>query len=123
MITRPQWSEEDFVFDPMSGEQIEKDRHGVGITEVGAGQFFTGHPGEDLKLFEGDDTGAGFADFVRQELLRLAAAQDLPFEYLTGDLSKINDRVLRAINIQFYRIIEQTQVINSLTRGSTSHSV
>ncbi len=107
MITRPDWGEGEFTYDPFTGEPIEKDSQNVGITEVQAGQFFTGNPGEDLKLFEGDNTGSGYKDFIRQQLLGIGAGQDVPYEFLSGDFSELNDRTLRVVLAEYHRTIEQ----------------
>jgi lambda family phage portal protein len=66
-------------------------------------------PGEDIRFFEGDPSGQGYADFVRQQLLGVAAGLGIPYEFLTGDMSKVNDRVMRVLLNEYHRLIEQTQ--------------
>lgn len=109
VIRRPTWTEEDFKFDPMSGEAIEKDANNVGIIETQAGSFPALLPGEDVTLFDGDPSGNGYKDFVRQQLLGVFAALNVPYEFGSGDFSGINDRVLRVILSEFHRIVEQSQ--------------
>lgn len=108
-ITRPDFGEEDYKFDPFTGEQLRTGEDGTGLTNVEAGSLFQLLPGEDIKLFDGDSSGAGYADFIRQQLLGVAAGMGVPYEILSGDMSKINDRTLRAILNQYHRLLEQTQ--------------
>jgi lambda family phage portal protein len=108
-ITRPDYGEEDYKYDPFTGELLKTDASGAGMTNVEAGSLFSLLPGEDIKLFDGDSSGSGYADFIRQQLLGIAAGMGVPYEILSGDMSKINDRTLRAILNQYHRILEQTQ--------------
>lgn len=100
---------EGWLFNPITGEPLKRDQNGVPIMNVEAGQFIVGYPGEEPVLFEGDNTGSGYADFVRQQLLGAAAALGIPYEFLTGDLSKINDRTARILMNEYHRIIMQSQ--------------
>jgi lambda family phage portal protein len=109
-ITQPNFGDEDFKFSPLTGEPIEKDAHGVPVVNFEAGQFAQLLPGEDIKLFGAETPGGeGYADYVRQQLLGVAAGLDVPYEFLTGDMSKVNDRLVRVILNEFHRTIEQTQ--------------
>lgn len=109
MITKsPQlMGEDDWKFDPLTGEPIKTDDAGVPITDVQSGQFFVGQIGEDIKLFEGDNTGAGYEAFVRQQLLGIGAGQDVPYEFISGDFQKTNDRVFRVVLAEYHRTVEQ----------------
>ena len=106
-ITRPQWTEEEFKFDPMSGESIDKDAAGVPTMNLEAGSFPALLPGEGIELFEGDNTGSGYGEFVRQQLLGVGVGQDVPYEFISGDFSKLNDRTLRVVLAEYHRIVEQ----------------
>jgi lambda family phage portal protein len=109
-ITQPNFGEEDFKFSPLTGEPIEKDVYGVPVVNFESGQFAQLLPGEDIKLFQAEAPGGdGYADYVRQQLLGVAAGLDVPYEFLTGDMSKVNDRLVRVILNEFHRTIEQTQ--------------
>jgi len=108
-ITQPAPTEEEYLFSPITGEPLTKDANGVPTFQVEGGSFWSLLPGEDLKLFEGDPSGQGYADFVRQQLLGFAAAMDIPYEFLTGDMAKVNDRLMRVILNEFHRLVEQTQ--------------
>lgn len=66
-------------------------------------------PGESLDLFDGDQTGSGYDDFMTRQLMSVAAAFNIPYEILSGDWSKINDRLLRGVLNEFRRDIEMQQ--------------
>lgn len=58
-------------------------------------------PGEDVKFSTPPGTGDGYKDFMRQQLLGVSAATGVPYELLTGDMSGLNDRVVRVIVNEF----------------------
>jgi lambda family phage portal protein len=107
-ITRANYNPDvDEKYDPLTGEPIDKDYAGVPVSNIEAGSFFATLPGEDVKLFEGDSSGSGYADFVRQQLLGIGAGQDVPYEFISGDFSKLNDRTLRVVLAEYHRVVEQ----------------
>lgn len=109
-VVKPNYDlDNDAKFDPISGEPLERDANDIPMITSQPGSLFSLLPGEDVRMFDGDSTGSGYADFVRQQLLGVAAALDVPYEFISGDMSKVNDRTLRAILSEFHRIIEQTQ--------------
>ncbi len=95
--------------DPFTGEAIETDGEGDAVTNVSPGSFAALLPGEKLHLFEGDRTADGYADFVRHQLLGMAAGLKVPYEFFSGDFSGVNDRVMRVILNEYHRILEQSQ--------------
>lgn len=99
--------ETDWSFDPITGEELSGDA--IPDVTAKAGTIITGALGESLELFKGDDTGQGYSDFQRQQLLAIAAGTKVPYELLTGDWSKINDRVYRALIGEYRREIEACQ--------------
>lgn len=105
------YSEEDWKFDPITGEPITEDDAGVGMTSVEPGTWLAGMPGEEPILFEGDKTGSGYADYVRQQLLGVAAGLDMPYEVLTGDWQEVNDRIARVFLNEYRRILRQSQFL------------
>lgn len=109
VIFRPDYGADDYQFDPISGLPLGTDAGGVPMLDLEPGSFPSLLPGEEIKLFDGDDSGNGYADFQRQQKLAIAAGQDVPYELVTGDYSNINDRVWRAIMNQYRREIEQIQ--------------
>lgn len=109
-IQRPNYNPDvDDLYDPLTGEPINKDTTGIPVTDIQAGQFFSLLPGEEAKLFDGDNTGQGYPEFQRQQLLGMAAAQSVPYEFLTWDFSALNDRTLRVVLAEYHRCIEQVR--------------
>jgi len=60
-------------------------------------------PGEDVTFSEPPDIMQGYADFMRQQLLAVSAATDVPYEVLTGDMKGMNDRLIRVVLQEFRR--------------------
>lgn len=109
VIHRPDYGEIDYQYDPISGLPIATDGEGIPMLDLETGTFPSLLPGENIELFNGDETGAGYEDFQRRQLLAVAAGQDVPYELTTGDYRGINDRVWRAIMNQYRKEVEQTQ--------------
>ena len=101
--------EESWKYDPITGEPVEAEPGEEPYINAEPGTFPSLLPGESIDLFPGDETGSGYTDFVRQQLLGIASGLGVPYELLTGDYQNINDRVWRAIMNQYRREIEQTQ--------------
>ena len=109
VIKRPML-EEDWEYNPITGEKLSNDDYAP-IIDTQPGQFAALMPGEDIELFPGDQTGQGYADFVRQQLLGIAAGLGVPYELVTGDYKEINDRIWRSLINQYRRRIEQEQQV------------
>lgn len=109
VIHRPDYGDNDWKFDPISGQPITTDEDGVPQLDLEPGTFPSLLPGEQIELFDGDPGNVGYLDYQRQQLLSVAAGMDVPYELVTGDYKNINDRVWRAIVNQYRREIEQTQ--------------
>lgn len=62
-----------------------------------------------MNLFDGDNTGSGYSDFQRQQLLSIAGGAKSLYELVTGDWSNINDRTYRAMITEYRREIETAQ--------------
>lgn len=108
-LTRESYDQNDYLYDPFTGAPLNRDADGVPTLDVQPGTILTGLPGEKLTLFDGDKTGEGFAEFARQQLLRMSAALGLPYELMTNDWSGVNDRLVRAILNEFHRAVEALQ--------------
>lgn len=69
--------------------------------------------GEEVEFSKPPDAGQTYVDFVRQQLFHISAATGVPYEVLTGDLSKVNDRTVRVILNDFRRRLQgwQHQII------------
>ncbi|GHH52485.1 phage portal protein [[Pseudomonas] boreopolis] len=66
-------------------------------------------PGYKVEFSKPPGAGDDYAEFLRGHLLAIAAAHDIPYEVLTGDLRNVSDRALRLILNEFRRAIEQDQ--------------
>ena len=80
-----------------SGEQ------GVAVAQLEAGTMTELEPGEDVKFSDPADVGGNYEAFERIQLLRIAAGLGLPYDMLTGDLSKTSYSSIRAAEITSYR--------------------
>ncbi|MBV2132041.1 phage portal protein [Pseudomonas sp. MAP12] len=105
-ITRAAYDDSDFQFDPFTGEPL--DGGAAPMVNIEPGTFPALLPGEEIKLFEGDQGGA-YGEFMRQQLMGVAASLGIPYELLSGDMRNVNDRVLRALLNEYRRLIEQSQ--------------
>lgn len=109
VIRRPDYGENDYKFDPMTGDPLKEDENGNSMIELETGSFPSLLAGEDITLFDGDDSGRGYKDFQRHQLLGISAGWDIPYQLMTGDYTLINDRIWRAIMNQYHREVEQVQ--------------
>jgi lambda family phage portal protein len=108
VITKKDISSNEWAYDPMTGKPINtEDDADIPTLTMEPGQWASLLPGEDIKPFDGDTTGQGYKDFCRQQLLGAATGIDLPYEFISGDFSAVNDRVFRVVLAEFHRIIEQ----------------
>lgn len=107
-LTRTEFTEDDFIYDPFTGKSLDGSDLPAEL-DMQAGNILQGLPGEKLDLFDGDVTGAGYADYQRQQLLAIAAGMGLPYELMTGDWKHVNDRLVRAILNEFRRQVEMDQ--------------
>lgn len=97
-LYRDSFGDDDMEFDPQTGRPLYDDAEAPQQSEtVQAGTILRGMAGEKLELFDGDDTGQGFKDFVKWQAQQLAAALDIPYPLLTGDWEGLSDRTIRAI--------------------------
>ncbi|WP_339733155.1 phage portal protein [uncultured Pseudomonas sp.] len=107
VIKRDAFEESDYQYDPFTGEPIDNST-GSPVVGMEPGTFPALLPGEDITLFDGDQ-GGGYGDFMRQQLMGIAASFGMPYELVSGDMGKVNDRILRAILNEYRRRIEQYQ--------------
>lgn len=66
-------------------------------------------PGEEVEFSKPPEAGQTYAAFMRQQLLAVAAGAGVPYEVITGDMSKVNDRTVRVILHEFRRRIMAMQ--------------
>lgn len=65
-------------------------------------------PGEEMQFSE-PPAPTGFGEFMRQELMNIAVAAEVPYEVLTGDMRGVNDRTVRVILHEFRRRVTMLQ--------------
>jgi len=96
-IEREAETDADYKYHPVTGQPLNIDHSKIPDAKVEAGTFINLLVGEKAKLFETDDSGRGYPDYQRWQMLSISAFAGLPYELVTGDYGKINDRVWRAI--------------------------
>ncbi|WP_125782860.1 phage portal protein [Pseudoalteromonas rubra] len=110
VLYRESFGEQDWEFDPSTGQPMYADAEASSTTEtISAGSWLRMVPGEKALPFDGDDTGQGYADFVRWESLLYSAGMDIPYPLLTGDWAGLNDRLVRAFLNEYRRSISFDQ--------------
>jgi len=96
--------------DMTTGLPVKLDTDGfTPITGLEPGSMQELLPGEEVEFSSPPDAGNNYPDFMRQQLMAVAAGVGVPFELLTGDLREVNDRVIRVVLNEFHRRIEQRQ--------------
>lgn len=66
-------------------------------------------PGEEVQFSDPPDPPATYPHFIKQQLRSVAAATGVPYEVLTGDMSGLNDRVMRVLLNEFRRRVQAWQ--------------
>lgn len=91
----------------MAGDAEDADGTPLAGLEPGTMQELP--PGMEPKFSDPPDAGNNYPDFLRSQLMAIAARHGVPYEVLTGDLRNVSDRALRLILNEFRRRIEQRQ--------------
>jgi lambda family phage portal protein len=81
------------------GDDVDDD----GNLHMGPGSVVNLGAGETIKVADPPDFGDSYADFTTAQLRAIAAGLGLPYEVLSGDLSKVNFSSLRAALVEFRR--------------------
>lgn len=81
----------------------------VEIEALEPGAFPVLPPGYTVTFSAPADVGINFKEFLRQQLMFVAAGLNLTYEQLTGDLTNANERIIRATMLEFKRIVRQYQ--------------
>jgi lambda family phage portal protein len=87
--------------DAMTGQAFEGDPNDP-LAALEPGISMELRPGEDVKFSAPPAPDAAYSEYMRSQLLELAAGAGMPYELLTGDLVNVSDRTLR-ININEFR--------------------
>ena len=109
VIEKAEIGDGDYNRDPITGQDYAEDDDGSAILDLEPGTVASLLPGEKLNMFDTDQTGQGFDEYQRWQLLAIAAATGVPYQLITGDYSLINDRVWRAIFNNYKRELQQVQ--------------
>lgn len=111
-LRRPMSVGEGEVLHPLTGQPIEE-QDDKQILSLEPGIFQELAPGEEVTFSDPPEVGSGYADFLRQQLFHICAAAGVPYEVLTGDMSKVNDRTVRVILNEFRRQVQiwQHQIV------------
>ena len=118
-VYREAYTDQDWRYDPFTGQAIANMNDPQ--IDVEPGTFLGLAPGEKMQLFDADDNGSGLDAYSRTVLLKICAGFGVPFELVTGDWSKVNDRLVRAVLNEFHRSIEAAQdhlLIHQLCLGA-----
>lgn len=75
----------------------------VVIDPLEPGTFPVLPPGYDVKFSQPADVGGSYEVFMKSQLRSIAASLGITYEQLTGDLSGVNDRLIRASLLEFKR--------------------
>jgi lambda family phage portal protein len=79
-----------------------------GLETIAPGTIKRLKPGEDVK-FSAPPADQGLMEYVRSELLAVAAGCGVPYAEMTGDLSNSNYSSMRAGKIEFYALLDAWQ--------------
>lgn len=93
----------------LTGLTAETDSEGRSLLGLQPGLFQELGFGEDVKFSDPPETGTAYADFMRANLRAVAAAVRVPYEMLTGDMTGLNDRLVRVILHKFRRRLQAWQ--------------
>lgn len=94
---------------PFTGETVEAGGTEPPIVSLEPGLLQELNPGEEIEFSEPPDVSSNYADFMRLQLASAAAGTGIPYEFFSGDMSKVNDRSLRVIVQRFRRRIQAWQ--------------
>ena len=102
-------SPEQDPIDPLTGKPLVFDKDGLPMVAMEPGTMQELAPGEEVEFNTPPGTGNDYPNFMRQQLMAIAAGIGLPFELLSGDMRGVSDRALRLILNEFRRRIQQIQ--------------
>ena len=108
-IKRPATGPGELQLDPLTGKETDASTFDRPMISLEPGLFQELDPGDEIEFSEPPDVGQTYPDFMRQQLFAACAATGVPYETLTGDMSKVNDRTVRVILQEFRRAIQAGQ--------------
>jgi lambda family phage portal protein len=109
-VTRPlpvDWKE--MQLDPDTGMPKVWDDLGRALKSLEPGIMQELLPGENVSFANPPEAGTTYSDYVRTNLMGVAAGLGMPYELLSGDIRNVSDRTLRVLVNEFRRFAEQRQ--------------
>lgn len=94
---------------PLTGQPTTETDGERPVLTMEPGIFQELEPGEEVQFSQPPDVGSTYPDFMRQQLMGACVAAGVPYEVVTGDLSKVNDRTVRVILHEFRRRVQARQ--------------
>jgi lambda family phage portal protein len=108
-LSRPSNTGDVEATNPLTGLARDVDATDKEMLSLEPGIFQELGPGEDVKFSDPPDVSPAYSDFMRQQLYHISASTGVPYEILTGDLSRVNDRTVRVILSEFRRRVMMYQ--------------
>jgi len=102
-------SPEQDPIDPLTGKPLAFGDNGLPMVAMEPGTMQELAPGEEVEFNNPPGTAADYPNFMKQQLMAIAAGIGLPYELLSGDMAGVSDRALRLILNEFRRRIQQIQ--------------
>jgi lambda family phage portal protein len=102
----------DVFFDPATGQYVDSDSNIVQppqkpiVNVPNDGSVVTLPPGATMSQLAPPEIGNSFPPFIRQVALQMAAALNIPVEFLLLDMAGLQDRLYKGISHQFERQVE-----------------
>lgn len=94
---------------PLTGLTVAETENDKPVVTLQPGLWQELEPGEEIEFNDPPAVDNAYEAFTRQQLFHVCAAVGVPYETLTGDLSRVNDRTVRVILHEFRRRIQAWQ--------------
>ena len=103
--------EEEWRFDPFTGQPLDiGDDGSLEPVELQSNTMLQLLPGEEATFYDSDKGDTAFDAFTRNQRLSMAAGlSGIPYELMTGDYKGMQDRLIKAVMLQYQRQIETLQ--------------
>jgi lambda family phage portal protein len=95
---------------PITGLAADDTRNDRPVVALEPGIVQELGPGEKIEFSKPPDPPLTYAAFMKQQLQAAGAASGVPYEILTGDMSGLNDRIMRVLLHEFRRAIQVWQI-------------
>lgn len=108
-LTKEADAESETARNVLTGEELtDTDEDNPALT-MEPGIFQELEAGQKVQFSDPPEIRQGYRDFMRQQLFAVSASTGVPYEILTGDMSGLNDRVVRVILNEFAGRVESAQ--------------